>query len=193
MNQSKNRTKIVKLCVVAVMAVLVMVASRLQVKVPSLLGVNRFHLGNTMCALSGILLGPWWGGLAAGLGSALFDIVMDPTFFTDAPITFVTKGLYGLVSGLVFFKVFRRKSNYVTEVVATLCGAVTYIVLYLSKKYFLDALLVAGMDAAGAWLVVIEKIPSSLFNGIVAVIFAPILGVALNKALKRANLSHLIG
>lgn len=193
MNQSKNRTKIVRICVVAVMAVLVMVASRLQVKVPSLLGVNRFHLGNTMCALSGILLGPWWGGLAAGLGSALFDIVMDPTFFTDAPITFVTKGLYGLVSGLVFFKVFRRKSNYVTEVVATLCGAVTYIVLYLSKKYFLDALLVAGMDAAGAWLVVIEKIPSSLFNGIVAVIFAPILGVALNKALKRANLSHLIG
>lgn len=192
MNRSKNRTKIVKLCVVAVMAVLVMVASRLQVKVPSLLGVSRFHLGNTMCAMSGILLGPWWGGLAAGLGSALFDIVMDPTFFTDAPITFVTKGLYGLVSGLVFFKVFRRKSNYVTEVVATLCGAVTYIVLYLSKKYFLDALLVAGMDAAGAWLVVIEKIPSSLFNGIVAVVFAPLLSVAVTKALKRAHLDHLL-
>ena len=192
MNQSKNRTKIVKLCVVAVMAVLVMVASRLQVKVPSLLGVSRFHLGNTMCAMSGILLGPWWGGLAAGLGSALFDIVMDPTFFTDAPITFVTKGLYGLVTGLVYFKVFRRRSNYGTELVATLCGAVTYIVLYLSKKYFLDALLVAGMDSAGAWLVVVEKIPSSLFNGIVALIFAPLLSVAVSKALKRANLSHLI-
>jgi len=192
MNQSKNRNKIVKLCVVAVMAVLVMVASRLQIKIPAMLGVNRFHLGNTMCAMSGILLGPWWGGLAAGLGSALFDIVMDPTFFTDAPITFVTKGLYGLVSGLVFFKVFKRKSNYVTEVVATLCGAVTYIILYLAKKYFLDALLVAGMDAAGAWLIVIEKIPSSLFNGIVAVIFAPILSVAVSKALKRAHLGHLI-
>ena len=193
MNQSKNRTKIVRICVVAVMAVLVMAASKLQIKIPAMLGVNRFHLGNTMCALSGILLGPWWGGLASGLGSALFDIVMDPTFLTDAPITFVTKGMYGLVSGLVFFKVFRGKSNYVTEVIATLCGAVTYIVLYLSKKYFLDALLVAGMDAAGAWLVVIEKIPSSLFNGIVAVVFAPILGVAIRKAMKRAHLDHLLG
>ena len=192
MNQSKNRNKIVKLCVVAVMAVLVMAASKLQIKVPALLGVSRFHLGNTLCAMSGILLGPWWGGLAAGLGSALFD-VLDPMFITDAPITFVTKGLYGLISGLVFFKVFKRKSNYVTEVVATLCGAVTYIVLYLSKKYFLDALLVAGMDAAGAWLVVVEKVPSALFNGIVAVIFAPILSVAVSKALKRANLGHLIG
>ena len=192
MNQSKNRNKLVKLCVVAVMAVLVMAASKLQIKVPALLGVSRFHLGNTLCAMSGILLGPWWGGLAAGLGSALFD-VLDPMFITDAPITFVTKGLYGLISGLVFFKVFRRKSNYVTEVVATLCGAVTYIILYLSKKYFLDALLVAGMDAAGAWLVVVEKVPSALFNGIVAVIFAPILSVAVSKALKRANLGHLIG
>lgn len=192
MNQSQNKRKIVKLCVVAVMAVLVMAASRLQIKVPALLGVNRFHLGNTVCAMSGILLGPWWGGLAAGLGSALFDIVMDPTFITDAPITFVTKGLYGVVSGLVFFKVFRRRSNYVTEVVATLCGAVTYIVLYLAKKFFLDALLLAGMDTAGAWLVVIEKIPSSLFNAIVAVIFAPILSVAVSKALKRAHLGHLI-
>ena len=192
MNQSKNRNKLVKLCVVAVMAVLVMAASKLQIKVPALLGVSRFHLGNTLCAMSGILLGPWWGGLAAGLGSALFD-VLDPMFITDAPITFVTKGLYGLISGLVFFKVFRRKSNYVTEVVATLCGAVTYIILYLSKKYVLDALLVAGMDAAGAWLVVVEKVPSALFNGIVAVIFAPILSVAVSKALKRANLGHLIG
>ena len=31
-------------------------------------GTTSFHLGNIMCALSGILLGPWLGGLAAGLG-----------------------------------------------------------------------------------------------------------------------------
>ena len=57
---------------------------------------------------------------------------------------------------------------------------------------FLDALLVAGMDSAGAWLVVIEKIPASAFNAIVALVFAPLLSVAVTKALKRANLSHLI-
>ena len=192
MNQANRKSTILKICITAVMAVLVWISSDLlEIQIPSIMGVDRFHLGNVMCALSGILLGPWWGFLAAGVGSALFDL-MNPAFITDVPITFITKGLYGLIAGLVFFKVFRRKSNYAAEVVSALCGAVTYIVLYLSKKFFLDSLLLAGMDAAGAWLVVISKIPSSLFNGIVAVVFAPVLGVALNKALKRARLDRLL-
>ena len=37
-----------------------------------------------------------------------------------------------------------------------------------------------------------EKIPSSVFNGAVAVVFAPILGVALHKALKAAHLERVI-
>ena len=192
MDQANRKSKILKICVTAVMAVLVWVCSDfLEIQIPSIMGVDRFHLGNVMCALSGILLGPWWGFLAAGLGSALFDL-MNPAFITDVLITFVTKGLYGLVSGLVFFKVFKRKSNYGTELVSALCGAVTYIILYLSKKFFLDSLLLAGMDAAGAWVVVVSKLPSSAFNGVVAVIFAPILGVALNKALKAAHLDRIL-
>ena len=192
MNGSKNRSKILKICVTAVMAVLVWAASDfLEIQIPAIMGVNRFHLGNVMCALSGILLGPWWGFMAAGLGSALFDL-MNPAFITDILITFVTKGLYGMVSGLVFFKVFQRKSNYGAEAVSALCGAVTYIVLYLSKKFFLDGMLLAGLDASAAWVVVLEKAPSSLFNGIVAVIFAPILGVAIRKGLKAAKLDRIL-
>lgn len=192
MNESRSRSKILKICVTAVMAVLVWAASDfLEIQIPSIMGVNRFHLGNVMCALSGMLLGPWWGFMAAGLGSALFDL-MNPAFITDILITFVTKGLYGLVSGLVFFKVFKRKSNYGSEVVSALCGAVTYIILYLAKKFFLDGMLLGGLSASAAWLVVLEKAPSSLFNGIVAVIFAPILGVAINKGLKSAKLDRIL-
>ena len=192
MGGSNRKSTVLKLCITAVMAVLVWVSSDfLEIQIPSIMGVDRFHLGNVMCALSGILLGPWWGFLAAGLGSALFDL-MNPAFITDVPITLITKGLYGMVSGLLFFGVFRRKSNYVTEVVSALGGAVTYIVLYLSKKFFLDSMLLAGMDSAGAWVVVLTKLPSSLFNGAVAVIFAPILAVALRKALKRAGMDRIL-
>jgi len=192
MNQANRKSTILKICITAVLAVLVWISSDfLEIQIPSIMGFDRFHLGNVMCALSGILLGPWWGFLAAGLGSALFDL-MNPAFITDILITFVTKGLYGMVAGLIFFKVFRRKSNYAAELVSALGGAVTYIILYLSKKFFLDSMLLAGMDAAGAWIVVLSKLPSSLFNGVVAVIFAPILGVALNKALKQARLDRLL-
>ena len=192
MNQSHRKSTILKICITAVMVVLVWVSSDfLEIQIPSIMGFDRFHLGNVMCALSGILLGPWWGFLAAGLGSALFDL-MNPAFITDILITFVTKGLYATVAGLLFFKAFKGKSNYGTELISALGGAVTYVVLYLSKKFFLDSLLLAGLDAHGAWIVVISKLPSSLFNAAVAVIFAPILGVALNKALKRAHLDHIL-
>ncbi len=191
MNESNNRSKVLKLVLAALMAALVAVFSQMQIQIPAIVGVTRFHLGNVMCALSGILLGPWWGGLASGVGSALFDL-FNPLYISDVPITFVTKGLYGLISGLVYFKVFKRRTNYGTEVVSALCGAVTYSVLYLAKKFFLDSMLVAGMESSAAWLVVIEKIPATAFNAVVAVIFAPILGIAIRKGLKSAKLDRIL-
>lgn len=188
MNESKNRQLVVKLCMTAVMAALVAVGSNLQIQIPSILGTSRFHLGNVMCALSGLLLGPWWGALGSGLGSALYDLLMDPTRFIEFPITFVTKAVYGLVAGAVFFQVFKGKSNYVNEAVATALAAASYIAVYLTKSFFYNGLLVKGLTADAAWLGVLEKVPSSVFNGVVALVFAPILGVAIHKALREAHL-----
>ena len=192
MNQSKNRAMVLKICMTAMMAALVVLGSKLDVQIPSILGTSRFHLGNVMCALSGLLLGPWWGALAAGLGSALYDILLDPNRFMEFPITFVTKAIYGLVAGAVFFKFFQGKSNYVSELISSALAAVSYIAIYLTKCFFYNGLLVKGLTPDGAWLGVMEKIPSSVFNGAVAVVFAPILGVALHKALKAAHLERVI-
>ena len=74
---------------------------------------------------------------------------------------------------------------------ASAAAAVSYIVLYLTKSFFYNGLLIKGLTPGAAWLGVLERIPSSAFNGIVAVIFAPILGVALHKALKAAHLERL--
>ncbi len=189
MNQSKNRKTVLTICMVAMMAALVAVGSNIpNIQIPSPLGNNRFHLGNVMCALSGLLLGPWWGGLASGLGSAIYDLLMDPTRFADTPITFITKGLYGVVAGAVFFKVFKGESSYLAELTASAAAAATDIVVYLGKSFFYNGLLLQGLSADAAWLAVLGRAPSSLFNGIVAVIFAPILGLALHRALKAAHL-----
>lgn len=188
MNQSKDRKTLLILCMAAAMAALVALGSWIKIEIPSILGTSRFHLGNVMCALSGLLLGPWWGGLASGLGSALYDLLLDPTRFAEFLITFVTKGLYGLVAGAVFFKVFKARSNYINEAIATALAAVSYIVVYLTKSFFYNGLLIKGLTADAAWLGVLERVPSSVFNGVVALVLAPILGVALHKALKAAHL-----
>ena len=61
--------------------------------------------------------------------------------------------------------------------------------LYLSKSYFYGGMLKQGLTAAAAWVVVIEKIPATLFNAAVAIIFAPVLAVAIRTGLKQNHLT----
>ena len=46
--------------------------------------------------------------------------------------------------------------------------------------------------AAQCWAVVAAKLPATVVNGALAVIFAPILGVALQKALRAAHLDQVL-
>ena len=191
-NESKQNKLVLKLCVTALLAALVAASAQPYVLVPAgPLGEQRLHLGNALCALSGILLGPWWGGVASGIGSVFFDL-FNPAYVAEAPITFLTKGMYGVVSGLVFYRGFKGKYTYPALTVASLCAAVTYAVLYLVKNYFYNGLLIHGLEPAAAWLGVVSKVPSAVFNGVVAVVFAPIIGLALYKALKAAHLDRLL-
>ena len=184
----KQKLTTKKIVLVALMAALTVVGSSLRIKVPAgIVGTSAFHLGNILCALSGILLGPWLGGLAAGLGSALYDIVIDPSYISECWLTFLMKGAYGLVVGFAF-SIGKKEWNYIKATLASAAGAVTYAVLYLAKSYF-KAILVQGVAASGAWVAVVDKLPATIFNAAVAVIFAPVLAAAIQTALKRNHLS----
>lgn len=175
------------LVLVALLAALTCAGSMLRIKVPAVVGTSAFHLGNILCALSGILLGPWLGGLAAGLGSAIYDM-LDPLYISDCWITFLTKGAYALVAGLII----RSGSGhwgYAKAVLATVGGALTYAFLYFCKTFFYDGLLLSGLTANAAVLAVSAKIPATAFNAIVAIIGAPLLAIVLRKALSRSRLS----
>ena len=189
MNMEKNRTLTTrKIVFAALMAALVAVGSDLRVKIPVDIGGNSaFHLGNIFCALSGNLLGPWLGGLAAGLGSALHDIVFDPSYISECWLTFLMKGAYGLIAGLII-RIGGKEWGYVKAILSSAAGAVTYAVLYLIKSYF-KAMIVEGVAAGAAWLAVIGKLPATIFNAVVAVVFAPILAVAIRTALKKNHLT----
>ena len=194
MNMRKEQRLIVKICAVAMMAAIVFVGNYLRVKIPvSLGGTTSFTLANILCALAGLLLGPWWGGLAAGLGSAIYDM-LDPEYIVEAPITFLTKGMYGLVAGLVLYHVFKNsREKYGPQAAATACSAVAYLLVYSVKNFFYNAMFLEGLtEPIQCWIVVASKLPASVFNGVVAVVFAPILGVALMKAMRAAHLDRMI-
>ena len=176
------------LVLTALLAALTVAGSALRVTLPiDIAGTTSFHLGNIMCALSGLLLGPWLGGLASGLGSAIYDLT-NPLYIPECWITFLTKGAYGLAVGLVVWKS-KDSWGYVKAILATTVGALTYAILYLAKSYFYNGLLIKGLTSAAALTTVIAKLPATIFNAVVAIIFAPILGIAIRKALERNHLS----
>ena len=184
--QSKITTR--KLVTAALLAALTCVGSGLRITLPiDIAGTTSFHLGNILCALSGLLLGPWLGGLAAGLGSAIYDM-MNPLYISECWITFLTKGLYGVVAGLVVWGA-SRPLRYPRAVLASAAAAVSYAAVYLAKSYFYNGLLIKGLTPQAALVTIVSKLPATIFNAVVAVIFAPILAVAIEKALEKNNLT----
>lgn len=176
-----------KIVVAALMAALTVVGSTLRITLPvSVMGTTAFHLGNIFCALSGILLGPGLGGLAAGLGSMIYDM-LNPAYIEECLITFVMKGAYGLVTGLIVWAG-KNHESYAKTTLATAAGAVTYAVLYLAKNYFMG-IWVKGLVPMASAIALLEKVPATIFNAAVAVIFAPMLAKAIHTALKKNHLT----
>lgn len=185
--EKKHPISTKKIVLTALMAALTVVGSALRITIPIDIGGNTsFHLGNIMCALSGILLGPWLGGLAAGLGSFLYDMT-NPAYIDEAWLTFLMKGAYGLVPGLIML-LWKKDWGVAKAAIATTGGAVTYAALYLAKAYF-ESVWIKFMTHEAAMIVVISKIPATVFNAAVAIIFAPILAVSIRKALEKNRLT----
>ena len=181
-----------KIVLTALLAALTVAGSYLRIKVPSVVGTSAFHLGNIMCALSGILLGPWYGGLAAGLGSAIYDI-FDPVYISECWITLIMKGAYGVAAGLIAWSGKKPwhaglKTSYLKAVLASAAGALTYAVLYLCKSCFYSGMLMKGLPFNALGVIALEKLPATIFNAVVAIVAAPLLAVAISKALERAHL-----
>lgn len=184
-NKQKISTK--RIVLAALMAALTVVGSGLRITLPvAVMGTTAFHLGNIFCALSGILLGPGLGGLAAGLGSMIYDM-LNPAYIDECLITFAMKGAYGLVTGMIVWTG-KNRDNYIKMTLATVAGAVTYAVLYLAKNYF-KGIWVKGLVPMASAIALLDKVPATIFNAVVAIIFAPMLAGAIRTALKKNHLT----
>ena len=194
MNENKSHQALVKLTATAMMTAIVFVGNFLRITMPVPIGgVTAFTLANILCALSGILLGPWYGFLAAGLGSFFYDFT-NPSYADEAFITLYTKGMYGLIAGIVLYYILKSaKEKYGAQLIATVCAALGYMVQYSIKVYFWNGMVKSGFtEPIQCWAGVVSRLPATITNGVIAMIFAPILGVALMKAMKSAHLGKML-
>lgn len=170
-----------KLTLVALFTALVFVFSAFfQIPIATPFGQTRFHLGNALCLMAGILMTPGYGGLASGLGSMLFDLT-NPAYFSSAPFTFINKFIMGFVAGHIYHKS-KKKDKKIIALAGTL-GQVSYIVLYLLKSFIKNRYLM-DLSIQASLAELYQKAAVSIFNGVISVIFATILAFVLKDRVK---------
>lgn len=181
--------KIMKIVTVGLMAALVYVGNYLSFPIPNGLLVTRIHLGNSMCLLAGLLFCSSTGGIASGIGAAMYDL-FNPAYVLSAPYTFISKFAMGFVAGKLNRRSKEGKIPLATTIIAAIFGQLTYIVLYLIKSFF--TVLIIGGTSEAAWAAVGTNAITSTVNAVLAVIISVPLYVALRAALTKTPIRTLI-
>ena len=150
-----------KMIMAALFAALACVAT-MVIRIPTPATGGYIHPGDAICILSGVILGPAWGFLAAGIGSAMSDLVGG--YFMYVPVTFVIKGLVGFSAGMIFRKLSGTKRG--THAALVLAGISDMILV--AGGYFLFQLTIYGTGA-------VVSIPGNLFQGISGLVIAYVL------------------
>jgi uncharacterized membrane protein len=102
---SKNTLITKKLALVAIFTALVTVAT-VVLYIPLPVAGGYFNLGEAMVYLAALLLGPYAGAFAGGIGAMLGDLLLGAAAY--APGTLVIKALEGFITGFIFSKMKAR-------------------------------------------------------------------------------------
>jgi len=154
----KNSNKTIKLVSAALMAAMTCVVTMtLPIKIPYGNG-GYIHPGDAFVLLSGIILGPLYGGLAAGIGSMMADLFLGYTNYFI--ITFFIKLLAAML-GAYSYRHIRTKSI----ILAGILGGVV-----VTTGYFIGDTLLSGSLRAG-----LVGVPFNLLQNIMGIILASII------------------
>ena len=150
--------------------------------------VGYIHVGDGFVLLAGIFLGPGLGGLAAGIGSGLSDLIGGYPVWV--PGTFVIKFLTALIAAILyrFLNQKIRKTKLAVSIPAVvISGIVGEIVMIFG--YFLYNILIisltngsfSGTGLASAVTLSVTEIPFNVIQGVVGIVLASLLAPLFSK------------
>lgn len=156
-----------KLVTAALMAALCCIAT-IVIAVPSPMG-GFIHPGDGFVILSGIILGPFFGGLAAGIGSMLADLILGYSAYAAA--TLIIKCLAAVTSVSIYRILHKNKQlKLISIMAASILGG---FVVTLGYFIFEGTLLGLGFGAAAV------NVPFNLvqngFGVVVSILLFPLL------------------
>ena len=157
MTTQKKDNKLLKICVTAMFAALICVATML-IQIPSPLN-GYVNFGDCFILIAAWVLGPVYG--FGGIGSALADLFSGYSHYV--PGTFIIKGLIAVAAALIV-RAFMNKSEKL-RLPGFIVGGIAGEVIMVAG-YYLYAALLLGKSFEGA----LASVPGNLVQGAFGVI-----------------------
>jgi len=171
--RNPSSEKVMNLVLMGLMTCLVIVTT-MFIKIPIPMTQGYVHLGDSMIFLAVLILGKKNGSIAAGVGSAMGDILGG--YAVWAPWTLVIKFIMAWILG-IFAERFGKKGEIVGMVIA---GA------EMTAGYY-----VASSILYGSWIVTLADIPWNIGQFAVGMVLALMLSAALNKTPAKKYFHHV--
>jgi uncharacterized membrane protein len=163
-----------KLVINGMMITLVFLATYFtKVPIPAIQGY--FNLGDSVIMTAAIILGGKSGLVAGAFGSLLADVASGYLIF--APLTFIVKGLEGLITGIVASHKTQHKPGSVCCMAAVAVGAIAMV-----TGYFIgEAYILAIFDKAFGYTAAAAELPVNLLQGGLSAVVAYLLTAVLAR------------
>lgn len=166
-----NSKKIKTMTLAALLAAFACVATMLiQVPTPTKGYVN---LGDCIVNISAWLLGPVYGAAAAGIGSAMADVISG--YIVYAPATLIIKGLMAAAS----FFVYRAVSKKVSSVFSRVVAAVTAELIMVAGYGIFEAIMYGSVATA------LLGIGGNLIQGLMGIVSSVVIYEAVIKRIPK--------
>ena len=181
-----SRFTLYRIVIIGLMAAMVFVCTMfLGIRIPTPTGTTQLKTANAICLLTGLLFGGWTGGLAPGIGSALFDLTY-PEWAAGAWLTFIFFFAMGAICGGIAHAGGAAGKNKARNWVAAICGAVGYWLLYIGKS--IVVLCLGGSVFSAAFIATVPKMLTGGINAVFAIVVSNLLAALLRPKLESAGI-----
>lgn len=146
------------------------------------------HVGDGFVLLAGIFLGPGPGALAAGIGSALSDLIGGYAIWV--PGTFVIKFLTALVAAVLyrFLNKRIRKTKIAVSIPSVIISGIVGEIVMIFGYFLYNILIISltngsftGAGLASAVTLSVAEIPFNIVQGAVGIVIATLLAPVFSK------------
>ncbi len=173
----KTRVLTRKMVLTALFAALTFVATLIHIHVPGM-QTGYVNLGDCVVITSAVFLGPLYGALAAGIGSAFTDFLHGYVIYV--PATFIIKSIMAVIVYYIYTLLSKKKDKF--KILPITVGGILAELIMVAGYFVYEGMFIVSFAGAAV------GIPGNCIQGVFGVVGS----VILLKVLKKTKIVDMI-